>query len=152
VNFERRINTARQYFDFLYATINMSWLELQERHPSSSLTLPQRVTLIHPARHDELVTRSRFTRRFSQGIPNYETCASKVLWGYECLGPNQLEIDHLFPYALGGPTLPQNALYLCKEHNRAKGHDVHLVPWSVKQFAWLDGEISELGHLHSESR
>lgn len=53
-----------------------------------------------------------------------------------------MHVDHRFPFALGGPTIPENALFLCREHNMLKGHDVHLNAWNESEFTWLDFVVS----------
>lgn len=50
----------------------------------------------------------------------------------------------MFPFALGGPTRPDNALILCRVHNRLKGHDVHLLPWESHEFRWLGEQVSKV--------
>lgn len=60
-----------------------------------------------------------------------DRCESRLIWGYECPLPRDLQIDHLFPYALGGATLPGNRIHLCRNHNNLKGVDVHVYPWET---------------------
>ena len=60
-----------------------------------------------------------------------------------------MHVDHRFPYALGGPSDPSNAIFLCREHNLLKGHDVHLNKWVPEEFLWLDSLIDEVKHLRT---
>lgn len=84
----------------------------------------------------------RAKRTFSFVAAKQDLCASEELWGYACPFDGPMHVDHLFPYGLGGPTHPANAVYLCRDHNLAKGHDVHLHPWTVNWFTWLAAEIN----------
>jgi hypothetical protein len=60
-----------------------------------------------------------------------------------------MEIDHLFPYSLGGPTIAVNAIYLCRRHNLGKSVDIHLIPWE-EGFPWVDGILNNLAtKLHN---
>ena len=46
-------------------------------------------------------------------------CAFKdPLTGKRCEGTRYLEIDHIFPFALGGPTTKDNLRLLCSNHNQ----------------------------------
>jgi hypothetical protein len=42
-----------------------------------------------------------------------------LFWG-RCGSP-AVEVDHVFPYSKGGPTVASNGQALCKSHNRRKG-------------------------------
>lgn len=144
----RRIAAAHDYFVFLLRTMSEPWDALFARYRSGALSLVEAVTLVHPNRiPEDRVTPGRCTRTFTAAIPNYEWCHSEELWGYECPFAPVLEIDHLFPWALGGPTYPENAVYLCRDHNRAKGHDLHLIPWDEQSFSWLPRAINEVARL-----
>ena len=74
-------------------------------------------------------------------------CQSRVLWGYACPFEGALEIDHLFPYGLGGPTRRENAMVLCAQHNRMKAHDIHVLPWeAIGLWQWIDGQVERMAH------
>jgi 5-methylcytosine-specific restriction endonuclease McrA len=38
--------------------------------------------------------------------------------GHKCLSTHWLQIDHIIPFAKGGPTIPENLRLLCANHNR----------------------------------
>lgn len=42
----------------------------------------------------------------------------------ECLSTDRLEVDHIFPYSLGGPSELWNLQVLCGPCNRRKGADI----------------------------
>jgi len=116
----RRIESARQYFQFLMGSSSVAWTDLEVGYRAGQLSLQQAATLVHPRwLPDGLVTSGRSVRAFGGQIPNYERCHSQELWGYDCAFERTLETDHLFPWSLGGPTHPENAVYLCANHNRA---------------------------------
>jgi hypothetical protein len=145
-----RLDAARSYFSALREATSRDWSALWDRYQAGSLSDAEALALIHPVWLEGVSgsTPSRRRRTFGLVIPNYESCASSQIWGYACPFERRLEVDHLFPWGLGGPTRPENAVYLCQNHNRAKGHDVHLIPWErAETFAWLGDEIAETARL-----
>lgn len=90
---------------------------------------------------DERWRKHRGTRVFpaarrSSGLK----CQSMLVWGYSCpfaATPSELELDHSWPYALGGRSEPSNGVWLCTLHNRAKSHDVHNYEWPENWPSWL---------------
>lgn len=141
---EGRLRAAHQYFAKLNAALQSGWEPLFAEYTAGTLAFCETLVLVHPVWLEDAVSvpPRRRVRSFSQAIPSYERCGSGLLWGYECPFEQQLEVDHLFPWSLGGPTLPGNALYLCRNHNRAKAHDIHLIPWEDSaHFLWLDDEV-----------
>lgn len=149
---EARLNSAHRYFVRLNQATRRGWEQLLAEHDAGTLALDESLALIHPMWVEDVGTppTGRRSRSFTHSIPSYEVCGSELLWGYECPFGPQLEVDHLFPWSLGGPTLPGNALYLCRNHNRAKGHDVHLVPWEDEsRFAWLPDRIEDIRRLRA---
>jgi len=72
----------------------------------------------------------RGDRIFKPRPRNGRTCWSIQVWGYECpCKSSELELDHAWPFALGGRSVPENAIWLCSIHNRAKSSDVHCYHW-----------------------
>jgi len=84
----------------------------------------------------------------SLAIPD-AACDAAVIWGYPCdlARMSRTQSDHLFPYALGGPTIAANRLRLCQVHNRVKGTDVHLFPWESGEPAFLSRHLERLARL-----
>ena len=67
-----------------------------------------------------------------------EPCESARLWGYPCpFEGAQSAADHLYPKSLGGPTVAENRLTLCRWHNTAKSMDVHIFPWEEGVLVWV---------------
>lgn len=143
----RRLQTSREYFAAVREAMHGSWHDWQSRYEQSA-SLPHRVVLVHPAwLSPNAMTPRRQSRTFALPAATYESCASQLLWGYDCPFEPVLHVDHLFPFAFGGPTTTSNGIYLCRDHNLAKGHDVHLHPWTPEYFAWLPGEIAAVQAL-----
>ena len=146
----KRLDSSERYFKLLGEAFQFGWNRLFDRYSAGALDLCESLVLVHPVWLEEsgAVTPGRTLRGFPHRVPAYERCASEVLWGYACPFESPLESDHLFPWALGGPTTPANVLYLCRDHNRAKGHDIHLVPWEdPARFSWIGDEVASVGAL-----
>lgn len=144
IDFASRVNETRSYFETLSSALAGSWGEAFEEYLGSQRNVIRGLILIHPSwleDRQEGLPDVRGPRRFSSG-PGPQ-CQSLVLWGYPCTG-SPMEIDHMFPYGLGGPTRADNGLTLCREHNRLKGHDIHLLPWESFNFPWLDDSIDKV--------
>ena len=141
-----RYRSAERYFRFLSESRRLPWVALYGQYEDGQLDLPELATLVHPQWTTDfsVVTRRRQHRAFSQGVGNHHVCASEELWGYTCPFDSPLQVDHRFPWALGGPTCTSNALYLCRDHNLAKGHDVHVLAWRQYEFDWLVDEVEEI--------
>jgi hypothetical protein len=140
------METARKYFLALRLGQSASWRELYDRYQGGACDLPESLVLLHPMwlEGTGFEPPSRRSRRFTIGASPSDTCASRLLWGYDCpTGFSELQVDHRFPFSLGGPTLPENASYLCGTHNYAKAHDIHVLPWEDPDiyFSWVAAEI-----------
>lgn len=123
------------------------WRCLRERW--DSLNLGEKLVLIHPdwlrdsGASDDVIARIRGPRAFSAST--FGRCSAERLWGYECPLGSRCEMDHLWPYAFGGPTKPGNAVILCREHNALKGIDIHAYPWEepiAPALVWLDEQVA----------
>lgn len=149
MDLRRRIESAETYFRYLAAVRYGSWDDIYAQYSGGTLTLPEAAVLVHPRWRDQLGRETPYRRQRSYAMPPpaYAACASNSVWGYECPLSGPLQTDHRFPWALGGPTSPTNAVYLCSDHNLMKGHDVHLIEWTQENFAWLHDEIEEVRSL-----
>lgn len=78
-------------------------------------------------------------RHFTKPTPSsVQTCESEIYWGIPCSLAAGLHADHSWPYALGGPTDPENLTWLCGMHNLAKGSDIHCWPWETTSLpSWV---------------
>lgn len=145
VDFAARVERARGYFERLRAALDGTWDEAHARALDSDDPVLDSLVLIHPAWLDGLhqgLPDVRGRRDFTFSAEG-EVCQAPLIWGYSCDG-TVMEIDHMFPYGLGGPNRPDNGLILCREHNRVKGHDVHLLPWDSYGFLWLEEQVTKV--------
>ncbi len=145
---KQRITSAHRYFSYRAKTGHKQWSEDILDGSALLLDVPERMVYLDPSywpdkwNKEELLGKRTFAMSMSSIKP---ACQSKLIWGYSCpfYGQDSIQIDHLFPYSLGGPTIPTNALYLCRRHNLGKSADVHLIPWEMG-FSWADGIIRNL--------
>lgn len=117
------------------------WLTLYNTAKSES-DLPLALSLIHP-----LVVpippadwaRIRGSRQFPYAPRRRsQQCWARLVWGYECPYQNAINIDHAWPFALGGRSTADNGVFLCEIHNRAKSDDVHAYQWDSDLWpSWL---------------
>lgn len=134
--YEVRLNSASRYHSILAKHLHSNWIEVYEDIESSTICgISEAMVLLHPRWYQEIglnsVSDPRGPASFS-GLKQKAKCRAKELWGYECpyLG-TEIHVDHTFPYSRGGFTQPENAMYLCREHNLSKSTDLHLIPWET---------------------
>jgi hypothetical protein len=130
------------------------WLKLKSQFDNSVSNFPSDLVLVHPSWYTDIiyktvdsVARSCPIRgeHFNFPIPSNTECASDAYWGYACpfSQSETLHRDHIFPYSLGGPSVPSNCKFLCKLHNSWKGHDFHMLD-SDEQPDWLDQVLAHI--------
>lgn len=153
---QRRIASAAEYFAAVTSFKSHSWIELYARHREQPFTMPEQLAMLNPfwLAMPDSTTPMRRSRVFSIQPQHYESCSSELIWGYRCSTGEPLEVDHLFPWGLGGPTIPENAAFLCRAHNQAKGHDIHLIPWEddARWETWVPNELSEVSYIMSRAQ
>ncbi len=102
-------------------------LKLALSHPDIYVPILSKKSNSSPSQIQEVIQGKRsFNPTF-----HAENCSSKELWGYDCPWLSEpLELDHDFPYSMGGPTDSAcNKRVLCSWHNRLKGNDIHVYNW-----------------------
>lgn len=121
-----------------------SWTEADKRLAADGYRSPASMILLHPEWYGGASSAGRTCpvrgdRRYSMLYPPAGTvCGSSDLWGYPCpIVGRPLQPDHRFPFALGGPTVPTNAIWLCDLHNAAKSADWHLEVRSPSDIPWF---------------
>ena len=124
------------YLQALDRSLSIGWKEFYRQRSGS---IYESLALLHPWHYDEIDLPEHLTQSSIQvniqGNRNFKAgkigshCHSSLLWGYECELDVVLQMDHLFPYSLGGPTISGNMLTLCKYHNMVKSSDIHCYPW-----------------------
>ncbi len=114
-----------------------------------------RLVLAHPGLRSEPRQELHQGRRGFEfrGIGARKACAAERIWGIPCQLPDngEMQADHLFPYALGGPTVAPNRLVLCATHNAGKAVDVHLFPWEEGEPRWLASLLGSIA-AHEPAR
>lgn len=111
--------------------------------------LPLALSLIHPNVAPIAATRwqdLRGPRDIARYRSSLDTCQSERVWGYACPRPDSpLQLDHAWPWSLGGRSTPDNSVWLCREHNSAKSWDVHCYDWAAASFPeWLTDFLSNI--------
>lgn len=136
---------GEEYAHALASLPARTWFECDEFYRSSGYRTPAAFILVHPAWYGGEGTTAascpvRGMRRFSMSAPPAGSrCQSQELWGYGCPFPYpHLQPDHRFPFALGGPTVATNAIWLCAAHNAAKSADWHLEKRAPSGIAWFE--------------
>ncbi len=130
VDFQYRVKCGESYFNELDKVLSHDWIDSY----SVDRSIFTKLALIHPENLHALdLTEQQLLeingpRNFKKSTFHRE-CQSDLIWGYKCLSTECLQQDHLFPYSLGGATNTKNRIFLCKNHNSIKGHDIHLYPW-----------------------
>ena len=151
---EYRYDSASKYIAYLESTKSFSaemWFEEFLTFQKSLSPLWLGMALIHPRWYNQRISQSSICgpRRFSIGVSVSTACDSRALWGYQCQSAVSAEIDHVFPYSLGGPTDIDNAKYLCSLHNQMKGQDIHVYPWELEP-VWLGRHLAKIkDHLRA---
>jgi hypothetical protein len=154
LDIEHRLTRAKKYISYLDYSLKNDWLMQFEEYDSGTLSFEQSVALIHPSHYQDCAGADiiRGKRSFSSE-PSLSTfkCESRRIWGYECTVSireyGRIEADHVFPYALGGPTIGGNKVHLCRLHNSSKGNDFHLFPWEQGTPKWLPDIISKIRRI-----
>lgn len=145
--FPTRVEQAREYLALVACPPWKQWasgyeLFLDGNLPvTSALFLAHPSWLVNPGRQEQVQGKRSFDRTRTSGVTR---CRADVYWGYECTLGEDVQFDHVFPYAFGGPTSSDNRLPLCAVHNACKGHDVHLYPWPDTAPAWLSDQLRRM--------
>lgn len=130
--------------EYLDSVVEFRSLDVQAlQHRLSQAEAAPRVEqlgLIHPSVWRDSIRGPdpRGSRRFR--FPASEDCEWELLTQRRCeTGELSMQIDHVWPYSLGGPTEPSNARTLCTTHNELKaallleGTSAIPTPWLAKQ-------------------
>lgn len=150
-----RISWTESYLVALQESLQQSW-EWEASfalYCRGELTLVRAVALVHPAHYEGLAKMEVICgpRNFPGEVGQARMeCRAELLWGYRCpLSRPKIVLDHLFPYALGGPTIAENKLLLCDTHNLMKGSDLHVYPWERGEPSWLKSRLTSIASLRT---
>jgi hypothetical protein len=132
-----------RYVQALARMASSAWKDLHGEYRDGLLDEAERLVLIHPSWYHGLETEGRASsirgpRAFTRGRTTGK-CQSEGTFGYSCpFGLVAVQLDHVFPYALGGPTSSDNGAWLCDFHNQCKGHDFHSLDLYSVGSNWFD--------------
>ena len=161
--------SARNYLKILEDSLLKDWydtyylVEAFIDQNSTSLdeqclqTTQIKLALLHPDHYKKLSLPDYLSKKNYQQIRGKRSfnsrnsittkCQASIIWNYECQNKTEIQADHLFPYSMGGPTIEQNRINLCKYHNMVKSSDIHCFPWNeTRQWIdpWLDNQIIKI--------
>jgi hypothetical protein len=168
------INT-NQYFKYLLHSLNeitnlslsqknefwkLRYLALGNEIAKKNITcLPQIITLIYPDflfndRGNDLGELIGYSRNnFSVGINDSDNCQiNTILKDGDCIFNQYRNIrgkcqaDHFWPHSLGGPTIIENRILLCRFHNVAKSNSIMEKFW-LEYPLWLNEYLKRLFNL-----
>lgn len=145
---EKRLEAASRYYSLSSEVESQSWIDVfLQIESDSTFGIPELLVLLDPKFYSELDAKDPRGERAFKTAKDIRKCRSQDLWGYACPFTDvEVHIDHTFPRAKGGVTHPQNAMYLCGEHNRAKSTDIHMIPWEgfTKANLWIQQSLKHL--------
>ena len=116
------------------------------------------LSMIHPmfySKNGESFAETVNWRRdgnFTAGITDTSRCQSDDIGFGECKFNEKPSIrgkcqaDHLWPHALGGPSILDNRVILCQFHNSIKGSGITHFKWTCTPI-WLEGYLSQINRL-----
>lgn len=149
-----RYESTKKYLLSLEKSLMLGWLNFYNNHSNS---ISDKLALIHPDHYEEIDLDDHLAngaaQKKMQGNRSFpilktpEKCQSNLLWNYNCHLDGAIEQDHLFPYSLGGPTIPRNKIFLCRYHNMVKSSDIHCFPWEATDqwiTPWIDSQIEQM--------
>lgn len=170
IDFSERIKNAKIYLEIYADVKELKWVDLYSKHMEGTLHFPKSMILCYPYLYKRINPRAsdfehlqkelgRFKKKFkdSTKIGRSEKCESNLIYGIDCsIHKNSLparihkiEFDHVFPFSLGGPTIEQNRMTLCKYHNQNKSNDIHLYPWEAGEPKWLRDQINKIAKFYN---
>lgn len=149
-----RVGEGERYLVALEELETRRWEDLYHDYVKGSLSLPQKLALIHPRYYREREEACGFSVRgdslFARNDDHYRmSCDAVRVWGVPCQLSRyeSVQADHFFPHSLGGPTIPENRLSLCPLHNQLKTNDVHFFAWESGEPEWLARLLERIRRL-----
>jgi hypothetical protein len=143
-----RIESARQYVSALHTSFTFEWLDQYYQYQRGCLSTERAMALLHPGHYQAYFSGSEDPRgkRTFPSAEFHDACQAQLVWRYPCpLTDQEPKVsDHIFPWSLGGPTVAQNRVMLCRWHNEVKAGDVHLFPWEEGVPRWVNRLIDRI--------
>ena len=90
--------------------------------------------------------------KFTSGITHTDRCQARQYTGVDCVFNSmpgirgKCEADHKWPNSLGGPSLLDNRLILCRFHNGMKSNDISHFNWDIVP-SWLEMYLGKIYRL-----
>ncbi len=144
-------SAGEEYAIALASASQHRWTDLHRRYEEGVLSDVGALVLIHPLWYGGVGRSGACEVRGDPGFrqrPANQVCQASEFWGYVCPFESvALHCDHRFPYRLGGPTIPDNAAWLCEEHNRAKGGDWHVCVGKAHDYSWFAEVLERVRRL-----
>ena len=143
----QRIFAGEAYLQALECVLDGGWQRTYEEHKAGRTTIAESLALVHPLNIQGDQTGSCGPRQFREDPAHqFQICQCEIYWQVVCerREVQQLFADHVFPYSLGGPTVPENRMMLCGAHNRMKSNDIHLFPWERGLPVWFPSLLSRI--------
>jgi hypothetical protein len=123
------------------------WQEILDDHKAGSASIADSLALIHPLNISGNQAAICGPRQFAADPAyRFQVCQCELYWQLKCEHRESphLYADHVFPYSLGGPTVPENRMMLCGVHNRMKSNDIHFFPWERGLPVWFASVLTRI--------
>lgn len=144
VNITERISYLSQYLEYLKLCNEHNvpeTIKFIEETALKTKNISACLAVIYPKHHwrtgIKLIDYRGPDRFLRKELPEQRSiCELERIWGYKCNNPlnsDDIQYDHLWPYALGGATNVDNLLALCPFHNFIKSNDYHWYPFEIYQ-------------------
>ena len=126
----------------------------------TSMNMANILALIHPdfyTKNGESIAELlnwKNNNKFASGILKTDQCQAKEYTGIPCIFNEipdirgKCQADHKWPNSLGGPSILDNRLILCKFHNGMKSNDISHFNWRTAP-NWLKEYHCKLYRLKS---
>lgn len=135
-----------------YFEKNSIWITEYENIVSKGIIikdLPKLLSLIYPdfyfnGKGEDLSKLIKWNRtsKFSSDITDTNICmwghgiGKKCIFNSDIMIRGKCQADHYWPNYLGGPSIKENRVILCKYHNSMKGSDIYNYNWECIP-SWL---------------
>jgi hypothetical protein len=142
-----RIITGERYLQVLDCVLGGGWQAVLIKYKTGIANIAESLALIHPSNFNGDPMLIYGSRQFVQDPAyRFQVCQCELYWQVKCQYSKgrQLYADHVFPYSLGGPTVPENRMMLCGVHNLMKSNDIHLFPWERGLPVWFPSVLSRI--------
>lgn len=150
-----------QMSNISYSDQDQVWIDNYQKYTKNGYNLknlPHLLALIHPDFYVKINQSFepnlswKKKNDFTNGIRNTTNCQAIQLNNIDCIFNSmpqirgKCEADHRWPNSLGGPSILDNRLILCRYHNGMKSNDVSSFNWGVIP-GWLSDYLEQIYRL-----